>query len=79
MSYAISEETYDIVGFYPIVAYRTLRYSIRHRSFRKTSPTIFEGHVGIIRRRRLLYVGVGYIGKNIRLTPTLFVLTSYAI
>ena len=44
-----------------------------------TSHTIFEGHVGIIRRRRLLYVGVGYIGENIRLTPTLFALTSYAI
>ena len=34
---------------------------------------------GIMRRRRLLYDLVGNIGINIRLTPTLFVLTSYVI
>ena len=86
IAYDIVGQTYDVVcdsirnlryrRFYPLVDHRTLRYSIRLRRFRKTSHTIVEGYVGIIRLRRLLYDLVGNIGINIRLTPTLSVLTS---
>jgi hypothetical protein len=66
-------KTYDIVGFVPVVANRTLRYGIRYRGFKQVLHTILEGHIGIIRYRMALYDLVGQYQLKPTIIPTMYV------